>query len=95
VNVIYDGNTNSVWDDSELLFSYGVTVTIHMDSCANPEISSTTNPSFTFSNLAPGTYCVKAAAPGFFNSGGLPNPTTVTVGPGETKSVLFGFYVIN
>jgi hypothetical protein len=94
-NVIYDGNTNNVWDDGEVLFSYGVTVTIHKDSCANPQISSSANPSFTFGNLEPGTYCVKAAAPGFFGSAGLPNPTTVTVGSGETKSVLFGFYVIN
>lgn len=92
-NVIYDGNANNAWDESESLFSYGVTVTIHKDSCSNPAVGSTTNPSFTFSNLVPGTYCVKAAAPGFFGSAGLPNPTTVIIGPGETIYILFGFYI--
>lgn len=91
-NVFYDGNANNTWDGSESLFAYGVTITLHANSCSNPAIASSSGNSFTFGNLAPGTYCVQAAAPGYSKSPGLPNPTTVTITAGGSRYILFGFF---
>ena len=91
-NVFYDGNANNTWDSGESLFTYGVTITLRANSCSGSVISTSSSNSFSFGNLAPGTYCVQASAPGYSQSPGLSNPITITITGGDSRYILFGFY---
>jgi hypothetical protein len=92
--VFYDSNTDGAYNGTDYLFPNDVTVTLHNASCSNAAISSTTNNSFAFNNLAAGSYCVKAVPSGGFLSS-TPTEYNLTVSPGGSNYVEFGFFVIN
>ncbi|MFU8826081.1 MAG: hypothetical protein ACNA70_01170, partial [Brevefilum sp.] len=56
-----DLNNNGVRDAGEPLtiYSSDVTFRLHLGSCSNPQIASSTSNPFTFANLLPGVYCVR------------------------------------
>jgi uncharacterized protein (DUF2141 family) len=88
--VFYDGNGNGSWDSTESAFNYGVIVTLHEGSCGNPAIDSSSDNSFTFTNLPAGSYCVKAVADGYINT--TPTEVNVTITPGGSIYIEFGFF---
>ncbi len=92
-SVFYDDNRNGSRDSGESAFTYGITITLHADSCSNPAISTTSDYNFAFSDLAAGSYCVKAT-----NDGGsistTPTQFNVVVTPGGAIYVEFGFFVL-
>lgn len=69
---------------------YGITISVHPDSCASPAIASTSFASYSFF-LFPGTYCVRITN-GYSMT--TPNSYTVTLSEGETIYLAFGFRTV-
>ena len=86
-----DLNNNGSRQDGEPLTSYTVTVTVHLESCANPSIATANTNSFTFSGLDAGTYCVKITPSGSMTT---PSNYTFALPAGGTQYVEFGYQVV-
>ena len=86
-----DFNNNGSRNAGETLTVYTVTVTVHLESCANPSIATANTNSFTFSGLDEGTYCVKITPSGSMTT---PSSYTFVLPAGGTQYVEFGYYVI-
>lgn len=97
--VFSDFNSNGIRNSSEPGIS-GITVRLGSGACGSTGLASTTTSSsgsFSFSNVAPGTYCVSIT---FSSSCGnweatTPTQQTITLGPGENKLIAwFGLRVV-
>ena len=86
-----DMNNNGVRNDGEPLTVYSVTITLRQGSCGGTVIATTNSKSFSFSGLAPGSYCVSISPSGSMTT---PSSHTVTVPAGGSIYIEFGYYVI-
>lgn len=86
-----DINNNGVRNTGEPLTVYSVTITLRQGSCSGTIIASTNSKSFSFSGLAPGSYCVSISPSTNMTT---PNSQTITVPAGGSIYIEFGYYVI-
>ncbi len=86
-----DTGNNGVREDGEPLTVYDVTITLHSGACSSAAISTTTAKSFSFTGLAPGTYCVKITP-----TGGMTTDSAYSfdLPAGGTQYIEFGYQVV-
>jgi hypothetical protein len=94
--VFEDMNGNGRRDPGEPLTVYAgppslITISLHVDSCSTITLNTRDTANFSFTDLSPGTYCVRI-------SGGpittTPDSYLIDLAGGETRYVEFGFEVI-
>lgn len=86
-----DLNNDGDRDSGEPITVYSVTITLHSGSCSARAMSTTSSKTFSFTDLAAGTYCVKINPSGSMTT---PSSYTVDVPAGGSKYVEFGYYVV-
>jgi len=91
--VFNDLNGNGTRQSSEPVISFGVKIKLGGGSCSSTGLGSKDtggSGTATFSNLAPGTYCVTAKVPDWWVAT-TPTERTVSIAAGENKTPWFGF----
>ncbi len=86
-----DGNNDGDRDPGEPLTIYDITIRLRLGNCSSTVLTTTNSKEYTFSGVTPGTYCVQIVGGGTMTT---PSQYTVTVPPGGSIYVEFGFYVI-